>query len=575
MGGFMNHAPRHSCPALLTQLVLALALALTGCGRADPIAAHADTADPFPAHAAHAAEAISGDYMRGVVKEIASDAYEGRGPGTRGDTLARQWLAGELQRLGYQPGAAGGEWQQPFDLIGIDGQMPATWTFTREGDRIDLEWWNAYIAASGVQEPRAAIEAAEVVFVGYGIEAPEYDWNDFKGQDLRGKVLLMLNNDPDWDPDLFQGETRLYYGRWVYKYESAARQGAAGAIIIHTTPSAGYPWQVVQTSWSGEQFELPAAGEPRVAVEGWVTEQAARDMVALAGRDLNALVESARNRAFEPVPLGITTSISFTNQITRTGSANVLGLLPGRDPDLADEVVVFTAHHDHLGIGEPDAQGDTIYNGALDNAAGVAQVLAIARAFAALPEAPRRSILINFVGAEEQGLLGSQYYAANPTFAPGRMAATINYDTGNIWGRTRDVTFIGKGKSTLDEIVDTIARRQGRVVKPDQFPDRGAFYRSDQFNFAKIGVPALYLDTGIDFIGREPGWGKAQVEAYETNRYHQPSDEYDDDWNFEGMEEDARIGFWTGYIVANADDMPMWVPGDEFEATRVQALRAR
>jgi Zn-dependent M28 family amino/carboxypeptidase len=555
--------------------LLGLSLLILGvCGIGNAGAGQASPAGPFTAEGAEAAAGISADYLRGVVREISSDRYEGRSPGTPGDVLARRWLAGELERLGYEPGAPGGKWEQPFDLMGIDARMPATWEFTRDGQRLSLSWWEEYIAASGVQAPRAAVTDAEVVFVGYGIQAPEYDWDDFKGHDLRGKVLLMLNNDPDWDPDLFQGETRLYYGRWVYKYESAARQGAAGAIIIHTTPSAGYPWQVVQTSWSGEQFELPAADEPRIAVEGWITEQAARDLVALDGRDLDALVEAARQRAFEPVPLGVTTSISFSSTLARTGSANVLGLLRGSDPALADEVVVYTAHHDHLGIGEPDHRGNRIYNGAYDNGAGMAQVLAIAQAFTALPEPPRRSILINLVGAEEQGLLGSAYYAANPTFAPGRIAANVNFDGGNIWGRARDVTYIGKGKSTLDAIVVAAAERQGRVVRPDQFPDRGSFYRSDQFNFARIGVPALFLNTGIDFIGREPGWGKAQIEAYTANRYHQASDEYDPSWKFAGMVEDAQIGFWTGYIVANADSMPMWVPGDEFEAARLEALAA-
>jgi len=417
------------------------------------------------------------------------------------------------------------------------------------------------------------VENSELVFVGYGIEAPEYDWNDFKGRNLQGKMLLMLNNDPDWDPALFEGETRLYYGRWVYKYESAARQGAAGAIIIHTTASAGYPWQVVQTSWAGKQFELPASGEPRIAVKGWLTEAAAADLLEFAGLNLVSLVSAAQSREFVPVPLGITTSIAFANRLVRTTSANVLGLLPGSDSELSREAVVITAHHDHLGVGQPDTSDDRIYNGARDNGAGLAQVLAIARAIAELPSAPRRSTLVNFVGAEEQGLLGSEYYAEHPTFAPGRIAANINYDGGNIWGRTRDVTYIGKGKSSMDAIVDSIAARQGRVVKPDQFPDRGSFYRSDQFNFAKIGVPALFLNTGTDFVGRDADWGRTQVNDYVANRYHQPGDELTPQWNFEGMEEDARIGFWTALTIANAQELPAWNPGDEFEAARLKALR--
>ncbi|MDP6675635.1 MAG: M28 family peptidase, partial [Gammaproteobacteria bacterium] len=366
-----------------------------------------------------------------------------------------------------------------------------------------------------------------------------------------------------------------YYGRWDYKFESAALQGAAGAIIIHTTASAGYPWQVVETGWTGEQFELPAAEKPRSQVEAWMTEEAAGKLVAMAGEDLPAMITAARSRDFEPVPLGVTTSLILNNTITGKETANVLGILPGSDPELAGEVVVLTAHHDHLGIGEPDETGDRIYNGAEDNGIGMGIVLAIANAYASMPVAPRRSMLMLFVAAEEQGLLGSRFYADNPTFPAGRIAANMNYDGGNIWGRTRDITFIGYGKSTLDSVVDLVAARQGRIVKPDQFPDRGYYYRSDQISFAKIGVPATYFDEGMDFIGRPADWGRQQIEEYEAVRYHQPSDEYDDSWNLEGAVEDVRLGFWVGLMIANADEMPAWTAGDEFEAARKAALEAR
>jgi len=365
---------------------------------------------------------------------------------------------------------------------------------------------------------------------------------------------------------------RLFYGRWVYKYESAARQGAAGAIIIHTTPSAGYGWQVVQNSWSGEQFHLPAAGEPQIQVAGWTTEPAMRQLLAAAGQDLDKLVAQARSRDFHPVPLGIRTTFALANKVSRVQTANVGGLLPGSDPRLKDEVVIYSAHHDHLGIGKADASGDTIYNGAEDNAAGCAQVLAIAKAFTALHERPKRSILFLFVAGEEQGLLGSEYYAHHPSFAPGRIAANINYDGGNIWGRAKDVTYIGLGKSSLDGLVKAVAARQGRRVEGDEFPDRGHFYRSDQFNFAKIGVPALYLNAGTDFRGRPQGWGKAQHEAYEEQHYHQPSDEWHAEWNFDGMIEDAQLGFSVGLTVAQTQALPTWKPGDEFEAARKKAL---
>jgi Zn-dependent M28 family amino/carboxypeptidase len=521
-----------------------------------------------------ASQQITADVLRNQIATLASDEFEGRGPATAGDTKTRDYLVDQLKQMGYAPGGPDGSYQQTFDIVGITAGMPKQWTFKRGGKSVSLKWWDQYIGASGVQSDHASIKDAELVFVGYGIQAPEYGWDDFKGQNLKGKVLVMLNNDPDWDPNLFAGNTRLYYGRWVYKYESAARQGAAAAIIIHTTPSAGYPFQVVQTSWSGEQFELPAENEPRLQARTWVTEDSARALMTLAGQDLNKLVESAHSKDFQPVPLGIHTSLEFKNKLNRSTTGNVYGVLKGSDPKLNTEYVIYSAHHDHLGVGEPDATGDRIYNGAMDNAAGVAQVLAIGKSLKALPQPPRRSVMLLFVAAEEQGLLGSQYFAAHPTIEPGLIAANINYDGGNIWGRARDVVYVGKGKSSLDAIVDAAAKAQDRTVTADQFPDRGHFYRSDQFSFAKIGVPAVYLDAGTDFIGKPAGWGKEQHEAYEEKSYHQPSDELNDSWNFDGMIEDAQLGLSVGVNVANADEMPSWVPGDEFEATRKKALAA-
>jgi Zn-dependent M28 family amino/carboxypeptidase len=540
---------------------------------APAVAAPPAAADPFAASDA-AGKAITGDGLRDQIAKISSDEFEGRGPTTRGDVATRAYLVEQLKALGYEPGGGSADaWQQPFDLVGVKADMPATWTFSRKGKSVAMKWWDQYIAGSGVQAAQGAVKNAEVVFVGYGIQAPEYGWDDFKGKDLKGKVLLMLNNDPDWDPAIFAGTTRLYYGRWTYKYESAARQGAAGAIIIHTTPSAGYPFQVVQTSWSGERFELPETGEPRVQVKGWLTEDAAKSLVAMAGKDLAALVESARHKEFTPVPLGVTTSLSFANKVSRNKTANVYGLLRGSDPALSQELVVYSAHHDHLGIGKPDASGDKIYNGALDNASGCSQVLAIAKAFKALPAAPKRSVLILFVAGEEQGLLGSEYYATHPTVPIGKVAVDINYDGGNIWGKTKDVTYVGKGKTTLDPIVDQAAGRHGMTVKADQFPDRGSFYRSDQFSFARVGVPGLYLGAGTDFVGKPAGWGREQHEAYERTHYHQPSDQIQPDWNFDGMVEQARLGFEIGLYLANADHGPTWVPGDEFEAARKASQR--
>lgn len=568
----MYTAPRRA--QLLSALVL-VSVSLAACKRHDPTPAPEPKAEsPVSAEATTAATQITADYLRGQIATLSADDFEGRAPATASDTKTRDYIVEQLKQIGYEPGGPDGSWQQSVDVVGITAHMPKQWSFRKGGKTASFKWWDQYIAGSGVQNEKGSVKNAEVVFVGYGIQAPEFGWDDFKGQDLKGKVLLMLNSDPDWDPDLFAGKKRLYYGRWVYKYESAARQGAAGAIIIHTTPSAGYPYQVVQTSWSGEQVELPAHEEPRVQVKAWLTEDASRELVKLAGQDLDKLVEAAKSKDFQPVPLGVTTTLDFKVAVNRSTTGNVYGILKGSDPQLSNEYVIYSAHHDHLGVGEPDAEGDKIYNGAMDNASGVAEVLAIGKAFKAMPTPPRRSVMLLFVAAEEQGLLGSQYYAQHPTVEPGRIAANINFDSGNIWGRAKDIVYVGKGKSTLDQTLETFAATQGRVVTGDQFPDRGFFYRSDQFNFAKIGVPALYFGTGTDFIGKPEGWGKQQREEYEKKNYHQPSDEINDSWNFEGMIEDAQLGFYVGLDIANTDQMPTWVPGDEFEAARKTALAA-
>src|SRR6266404_8668769 len=499
-------------------------------------------APALPAPAEKAARTyITRGALEAPVRFLSSDLLEGRGPGTRADQLVRLYLQTRLEGIGYSAAFGAGSWQQPFDIVGIKSQFPKSWSFQGRGQRVDLAWRDDYIAASGLQSESVALDDAELVFVGYGIQAPEYQWDDFKGADLAGKILVMMNNDPDWDPNLFAGKRRLYYGRWDYKYASAARHKAAGAIVIHTTPSAGYPWQVVQSSWGGEQFELPAGSEPRLRLKAWATEEATRRLLNASGQDLDRLLAAARSRDFTPVPLGIRTSIAFINKLSRVQTANVGGVLPGSDPKLAAQVVVLSAHHDHFGIGEPDASGDRIYHGAVDNASGCAQVLAIARAFAALHQRPRRSVLALFVAGEERGLLGSSYYALHPSFPAGRIAANINIDGGNIFGRTRDATLISMGKSSLDAIAARVAKSQGRVLKPDQFPDRGYYYRSDQFSFAKIGVPALFFADGTDFIGRPAGWGRTQIEEWELKKYDQPADKLDGRWNFDGMIQDAQL----------------------------------
>ncbi|MGK2856427.1 MAG: M20/M25/M40 family metallo-hydrolase [Thermoanaerobaculia bacterium] len=528
---------------------------------------------PLAPEVASATGEINERSLRSAVRFLASDLLEGRGPASRGDELARLWLATEMEALGLDPGSPDGSWQQMFDIVSVTSAVPKSWAFRGKAGEVSLAFWDEFIATSGTQTPVTEITDAELVFVGYGIEAPEFKWDDYKGTDLRGKVLVMLNNDPDWDPKLFAGKTRLYYGRWTYKYESAARQGAAGAIIIHTTPSAGYPFQVVQTSNTGASFSLPSSGKPELPVQGWATEDSVRRLLKSSGHDLDKLVAAAKKREFKPVPLGLRTSLRLENTIERTKTGNVAGLLRGSDPTLSKEVVVYTAHHDHLGVGHDDGHGDAIYNGARDNASGVAQVLTIARAFAALPVAPKRSILFLFVAAEEQGLLGSEYFAEHPAFPAGRIAANINFDNANIWGRTTDLIQIGHGKSSLDAVAQKYAALQGRELTPDPTPENGSFYRSDQFNFAKIGVPALYLKGGVHFRAHPGDWGRDTVKSYTQVTYHQPNDEYDPSWNFEGMIEDSIVAFLSGLEVASTRELPAWMPGDEFDAARVRALK--
>ena len=512
-----------------------------------------------------AAEAlITEDVLRAHDRFLSSDLLEGRAPATRGDALAEAYLISQFEMLGLKPGGSDG-YLQPFELLGVFGH-PDVLTFSAMGQSLALHVPDEAIASSGAAVEQTRLAGAEVVFVGYGIQAPEYSWDDFKGMDVHGKVLLVMNNDPSDDPALFGGKTRLYYGRWTYKMEMGQRLGAAGVIVIHTDASAGYPWQVVRTSWSGEQFFLPSPdlGPP---LRAWVTEEACRRLVALGGKDLDALRRSAEQREFRPVPLGVTLSTAFTSTVRRTHSANVLAILPGSDPRRAAEYVVYTAHHDHLGMKANAPPGeDAIYNGAVDDAGGVSQLLAVARAFASLPKRPARSILFAAVGAEEKGLLGSEYLVRHPPVPLGQLAVDINMDGFKIFGATRDVAVLGLGKTSLDKTLAALARAQGRVLVADNFPEQGHFYRSDQFSFARGGVPALHYYSGVDAVGRPPGWGRAQQDAWVAKHYHQPSDELRADWDLAGAVQDARLYFTLGYAVAQAKALPTWVPGDEFEA---------
>jgi len=458
------------------------------------------------------------------------------------------------------------------EIIGLTVQDPAELIVTAaDGTSVSYSYGDEYMIMAGIQESVISVSEAELVFVGYGIQAPEENWDDFKGMDLKGKVLLMLNDDPDWEADLFGGERKLSYGRWDYKYASAARQGAAGAIIIHTTESAGYPWGVVRASNIGEQFELKAGDEPRTLFNGWLGWDGSKALAALGGHDLEVLIEAARSREFTPVPLGVTTSIDLAVSVTTKTTANVAGILPGSDPELGKEMLVLSAHHDHFGIGEPDDTGDVIYNGALDNGVAISQTLAVAGAFAALPDGPRRSILVLFPAVEEQGILGSRYFVNSGAVHPGRLAANINFELGNVWGRTRDVIIYGLGKSELDDWLTEAAAVQSRTIRGEQDVKAGWFYRSDQISFARAGVPAIWFKSGVDFIGQEPGWGEQQYANWIEYKYHSPGDEVEDDWNLEGLEEDAKLGFRLAAAIAHADVTPTWYVGDEFEAVRKAA----
>ena len=527
----------------------------------------------LPAGFLDAQETIRAPSMLADVTIVAGDQFEGRGAGTEGDRKARQFLANRLGEMGFEPFFDNGSFEQPVEIIGLTVQNPEDIRFnTQDGASIAFSFGDDYMIMAGAQQPEISVEDAEVVFVGYGIEAPEENWDDFKGADLSGKVLLMLNDDPDWDPELFGGERKLSYGRWTYKFTSAAAQGAAGAIIIHTTESAGYPWSVVRASNIGEQFELKAGGEPRTMFNGWLSWEGSTALAALGGFDLETLIEAARSPDFTPVPLGVSTSVELAVDVSTQSTANVAGILRGSDPDLARELVILSAHHDHFGIGEPDETGDTIRNGALDNGVAIAEALAVAGAFSVLPEPPRRSIVVLFPAVEEQGSLGSRYFVNSRVVHPGLIAANINLELGNVWGRTRDVIVYGLGKSGLDDWLRAAASEQNRTIRGEQDVKAGWFYRSDQISFARAGVPAIWFKSGVDFIGREPGWGEQQYADWIQYKYHSPADEVEADWNLEGLTEDAKLAFRLAAAVASSDITPTWYPGDEFEAIRKASL---
>lgn len=526
---------------------------------------------------------------QGLLKHIstlASDEFEGRGPATKGEEKSVAFIQGEFQKLGLAPGNPDGSFIQKVPLVGF--QTRATGAFHEGSKIIEPKFLDDWVAVSRRltlpdQAREESLKGSEVVFVGYGVVAPEYGWDDYKGADLRGKTLLMLVNDPavpnpaapgELDPSVFKGKTMTYYGRWTYKYEIATEKGAAAAIIIHETGPAGYPFEVVKGSWGRENFDIPSKENARRPLaESWIGVELAKSLLSAAGKDLAALKKAAVRRDFKPVPLGITFDCTVKNDVRFVDSKNVVAKIEGADPKLKDEYVIYSAHWDHLGK-DPAMAGDGIFNGAVDNASGVASILEIAAGFKALKSKPRRSILFLAVTAEEKGLLGAKYYAENPLYPLEKTAANINIDGINVWGRTADIVDVGMGMSTLGDLLATAAAGQGRKVKPDAEPEKGFFYRSDHFEFAKLGVPALDTDSGTQYLDRPADYGVKKRDEYTSKHYHKVSDEVMPQWDLSGAVEDLRLLLTVGVRVADADALPEWKPGAEFKARREAMLKA-
>ena len=567
-------------------LIAALALTAAACSSRE----ERPTTDQVPGPTPTVQRTAIGDMpdpdMAAVLahtKVLSSDEYQGRAPGTKGEELTVAYLTDQFRKMGLKPGNADGTYVQKVPLVGIT-PTPSTLVLRKGSDERRLAWKDDVVAWTKHVAESASIENSELVFVGYGVVAPEYNWDDYKGVDVRGKTLVMLVNDPPvpspddanaLDPKTFGGRAMTYYGRWTYKFEIAKEKGAAGALIIHETDPAGYPFSVVQSK-TGEQFDLvtPDKNMTRAAVEGWISLDRGRDLLRMAGQDFGTLKSQAATREFKPVSLGVRASMTIHNSLRTIDSRNVVARLDGRDPKLKDQVVVYSAHWDHLGVG-PAVNGDTIYNGAKDNGVGVASMLELARAFTKLPTPPKRSVVFLAVTAEEQGLLGSQYYALTPIYPLAKTLANINVDGMNVHGRTRDLTLVGLGASELDDYARDAAGEQGRLIRPDPEPEKGFYYRSDHFNFAVQGVPALDPDEGVEFVGKPAEFGERVRGEWNERDYHQPSDVVRADWDLSGAFEDLKVFFAVGYRVAEADRMPEWKSGSEFKARRDEMLKAK
>jgi Zn-dependent M28 family amino/carboxypeptidase len=516
--------------------------------------------------------ATSDARMKEVTKTLSSDAFEGRAPGSAGEEKTTSYLVEKFKAAGLAPGGVGGTWFQDVPLLEITAKNISKLAVKRtDGTAMEFRYGDDFVTSSYREQSRIEIKDSDVVFVGYGVNAPEKGWNDYAGVDVKGKTVLILVNDPDFGTDSlvgeFGGKAMTYYGRWTYKFEEAARQGAAAALIIHDTAPAAYGWNVVNSSWTGTQFLAQSAdkGADQTKANGWVQKSVAKSMFDAAGQDLAALSAAAKVKGFRAVDLGIKASISFDNELARKQSKNVIGVLRGAKRP--DEYVLYTAHWDHLGRCTPTADGDDICNGAIDNATGSAALVTLAEMFRAAGT-PERSVVFLAVTAEESGLLGSKYYAENPVYALSQTVGGVNMDAFSMAGPAKNLTVIGKGKSQLDDYLNAAATIEGRTPEAEPTPEKGFYYRSDHFSFAKHGVPMVYFEGGDDLIVGGKAAAKLAADDYETNRYHSPNDEYEENWDWSGVMADLRLYYRVGRMLAMTGAWPNWQDGDEFRAIR-------
>ena len=528
----------------------------------------------LPPAAIHTMQKIDPERIRANVRFLSHDLLEGRGTGQRGGDIAAQYIATQFALEGLKPAGENGTFMQRVPLVGVTPLPQTKFSFVSGGKTKDLRPLEDYVAYNETQQPETDVDAP-IVFVGYGIEAPEYKWDDYKGVDVKGKALLMLVNEPTSDDqNFFKGRALTYYGRWVYKYEEAARKGAVGVILVHKTEMASYPWEVVRNSNSGEKSYLKIENTPKLQVASWVQLDIAKNLVASSGQDWGKLFMDAQNRDFRPVELSARLKAHMVSKIRPFESNNVVGMLPGSDPRLKDQAVMYTAHYDHLGI-RPDMSGDNIYNGANDNATGCAIILEIARVYSLVAQKPRRSILIAAVTAEEQGLLGSEYLGKHPPIAAGKIALDLNFDDVPPLGAPEEVEVAGSERTDFYPTVQALAQEFRLSIRPDARPEAGHYYRSDHFSLARVGVPAFSINEGTKYKGHDATWGLQQAQEYTDKHYHQPSDEYHSDMDFTGDAVMARFGFALGWQSANQTKLVQWQKGDEFEAARLKSEGTR